>query len=247
MNWFKDIGLNEKQASLYMHVLEHGAQSASEIAVALKEQRTNVYLIVAELEEKGLVKRDESQPIVRFVAASPMRVQQLLATEQKRLAHQAAQLRKAMPELLGLHNLTSPKSGIAYFEGLKGYTATLDDAIRTQKEVCVFGASDVSHARPDAWAVLQSRLKIRAAKKIPTRMIFEAGLRYTTDLNSRKKQCIQVKFWGNNPFPGEIAVYGETVILTTYDEKLISLVVKNPAITATFQNIFDEVWESVKS
>lgn len=252
MEWFKDIGLNEKQARLYLFVLEHGAQTATELAKALGEQRTNIYLLAEELEQKRLLERDETKPVVHFVASSPVRVQRLLQQEQKRLADQAAQLRKAMPELLGLHQLASPKSGIAYFEGLKGYAAALDDQIRpNHREVCVFGATILDELRPDAWKVLIDKLQKRGRAGIKTRIIFEEALRESTTLSTNHspvlKRTMKARFWGESPYEGEIAVYGNTVVLTSYDEKLVSLVVRNKQIAATFQAVFDTAWEHAQA
>lgn len=252
MDWFKDIGLSDKQTRLYMFLLENSAKTASEMARALGEQRTNVYVLVDELEQKGLVQRDQSAPVVRFVAANPTQVQRLLQQEQKRLADQAIQLRKAMPELLGLHQLASPKSGIAYFEGLKGYAAALDDQIRpNHKEVCVFGATELEENRSDAWEILIEKLQKRGRAGIKTRIIFEEALRTSTTLSSDYsallRRTMKTRFWGVSPFEGEIAIYGDTVVLTSYDEKLVSLVVRNKQIAATFQAIFDQAWHSAKS
>lgn len=247
MEWFKDLDLNEKQQALYMHVLEKGAKTASELATELREQRTNIYLIAEELEELGLVQRDQSQPVVRFTAANPTRLQQLMREKQKKLASTVTELNKNIPELVALYHLNNEDQGMAYFEGLKGYTAALEDMIRTKKEVCVFAASNVSRARPDAWNVLQRKLDERARNKVKTKLLFEKGLDETRQRERRKKQKIEVRHWGKAPFDGEVAIYGATVVLTTYDEKLISLVIKNAAIAATLQSIFDTAWNAAQS
>lgn len=244
MDWFTELGLNSKQQKLYLHVLEHGAQSASELADGLKEQRTNIYLIVEELEGHGLIVRNEDKPIARFEATNPNQLQKLMLSKQKRLANSASQMKKVLPELLGLYQLSNKSPGFAYFEGIKGYTAALEDMIRSHEEVCVFGASNVSRARPDAWKTLQEKLQKRAKAKISTRILFEDSLESTTDIESRKRQKMEVRFWGNAPFEGEVAIYGSTVVLTTYDESLTSLVIKNLAIAKTMQSIFDTAWNS---
>ena len=242
MEWLKSLGLNDKQRKLYLYLLENGAVNASKIAQDLGEQRTNVYLITESLEQKGLVEKDESSPVVLFRATDPERLQRLMTEKQKQLAGSATELKRALPELKGLYHLNTASDGLAYFEGLKGYEAALEDMIRSKSEVCVFGASNVSGARPDAWSILQKKLGERSLAKVPTRILFEESLRETTDIASRKRQKMQVRFWGNSVFAGEVAIYGSTVVLTTYDEKLISLVIKNSDIAATMQAIFDTAW-----
>lgn len=243
MEWFKDLGISAKQQKLYLFLLEHGARSASQLAQELGEQRTNIYLLAEDLEKKGLVERDTSQPTVRFIATSPARLQQLLGQKQQVLAATASQLRKALPDLQGLYQLSSSRPGLAYFEGLKGYMVALEDMIRSKQEVCVFGASDISQSRPDAWSVLQNKLTKRAHSKVSTRIIFETALGAITDIPSRQRQRMQVRFWGDRVFEGEVAMYGHTVVLTTYDDTLTSLVIRNPVIASTMQAIFDTAWQ----
>lgn len=247
MEWFKTFGLNEKQQKLYMYLLEHGAKTASELAHDLGEQRTNIYLLAGELERLGLLERDEAQPIVRFATTNPSRLQELLTQRQQALAVQATQLRRLLPELRGMHQLSGSKPGFAYFEGLKGYEAALGDMIRSRQEVCVFGASDVSGSRPDAWGILQSKLHERASAKVPTRVLFETALMPEIELAVRQQQRMRVRFWGDAVFVGEVAIYGHSVVLTTYDDQLISLVIKNPAISGTMQAIFDTAWNQAET
>lgn len=242
MEWFKLLGLNDKQRNLYMYLLENGAVNASKIAKDLGEQRTNVYLLTEALQQKDLIEKDETSPVVLFRATNPDKLQKLMLAKQKQLAISAMELKKMLPELQGLYRLSTASDGLAHFEGLKGYEAALEDMVRFKSEICVFGASNVSRARPDAWKILQDKLNKRGFAKVPTRMLFEEELRSTTDIAAHNRQRMEVRFWGNSVFAGEVAIYGNTVVLTTYDEKLVSLVIKNQHIATTMRTIFDTAW-----
>ncbi len=249
MQWLHSLGLNPKQSITYTFLLENGVQPASFIADKLGEQRTNVYLIIEQLIQKGLVEKDESQPVVRFRPANPERLLELMSQQQRNLAASSAQLKQQLPLLSGLFHLNVADEGLAYFEGLKGYSAALEDMTTSQFEVCVFGSSDISSNRPDAKDVLNAKFQKRSLAKVPTRIIFDESLREASDipafLSMTTKKYTELRHWGHQPFGnGEIAIYGGTVVLTSYDEKLISLVIKNPAITATFQAIFDTAWNA---
>ncbi len=246
MEWLSTLGITQKQQKLYMYLLEHGSHTASELAGILGEQRTNIYLLAEDLEKNGLLERDASRPVVRFLATNPNRLQRLMTQKQHALAESATQLKKALPEMTGLYQINSAQPGLAYFEGIKGYSAALEDMIRSEQEVCVFGASNVSRARPDAWDVLQNKLQKRALAKVRTRILFEQALQESTDIHSRQRQRMQVRFWGDAVFDSEVAVYGSTVVLTTYDDKLSSLVIKNQSLANTLQSIFDTAWIAAK-
>jgi sugar-specific transcriptional regulator TrmB len=251
MEWFKILGLNEKQQAAYLYLLKNGAQSASDLARGLSEQRTNSYLIVEELVEKSLVEIDESQKVLRYRASNPEQLQKLMMDRQRHLAKQSSNLKQSLPDLVGMYHLTSSESGFAYFEGLGGYTTAMQDMINAKKEVCVFAASNALQDRPDVWDTLLRMLQKRAYAKIKTRIIYEESLKERVNISARTaeslKKSMEARFWGCSQFDGEVALYGNTTILTTYDEKLTSVVIKNKAITTTLQAIFDTAWASAKN
>lgn len=251
MDWLKSLGLNQKQSQLYQHLLTKGSATASELARDLGEQRTNIYLLLDALTNLGLAEKDDALPVAQFKATNPNKLQELMTARQRALATSSVQMKQALPELLGMYHLNTAHDGMAYFEGLKGYEAALEDMNKTSGEVCVFGATLLEEVRPDAWDILIKKLQKRALKKINTRIIFETTRKgsstLSVDHSSLLKQYMQARFWGNSVFEGEVALYDNAVVLTSYDEKLVSLVIKNKAIAATFQAIFNTVWESACS
>lgn len=251
MEWFQSLGLNQKQSQVYLSLLRRGSQTASQLALDLNEQRTNVYLLIEQLLALGIVQKDQSRPVDRFTPVDPNTFLGLMSRKQQILANRAAQLKKDLPELTGLFHLNVADEGLAFFEGLQGYSAALDDMVASQLDVCVFGASDISSRRPDAKRILEAKFQKRAQEKVSTRIIFDESLRDSsgvpTQLSLATKKYSLVRFWGEKPFGnGEVAIYGGTVVLTSYDDQLTSMVIKKPALTALFQTIFDTAWHQAK-
>ena len=250
MDWFQTIGLNKKQQAAYMYLLKNGARNATELAKGLGEQRTNIYLIVDELIADGLVEKDQSEKVLKYRATNPEQLQKLMMARQKHIASQTAELRQKLPDLMGLYHLTSSEAGMAYFEGLSGYEAALQDQIHAGEEVCVFAASNTLHDRPDAWEVLLKMLQKRGHAKVKSRILYEVAIKDRIDLSFRTheiiKKTMEARFWGDALFDGEVAIYKNSVIFTVYDEKLTSILIKNKAITATMQAIFDTAWGSAE-
>lgn len=248
MEWLNAVGLNKKQSLFYQYLLKTGASTASELAHDLGEQRTNIYLLADALINLGLVEKDDGHGVARFRATNPSRLQELMTARQKSLATSSSKMKQALPELLGLYYLNISQEGMAYFEGLKGYEAALDDMSKTKHEVCVFGATFLEEARPDAWSILMNKLHKRALARIKTRIIFEetrkSSKTLSVDRSSSLKKYMEARFWGKSPFEGEVTIYDSAVVLTSYDEKLVSLVIKNKAISETMQAIFNTAWQS---
>lgn len=250
MDWLRTLGLNKKQGLVYMHLLENGNATASELAQRLGEQRTNIYLLLDALTELSLVEKDESRPVAQFKVTNPNQLQQLMTQKQKAVSTSSAQLKQALPELLGLYHLNVAHEGMAYFEGLKGYGAALEDMNKANGEVCIFGATQLEEVRIDAWAIAMNKLQKRAAAKVRTKIIFEKTRKNSSTLSVDRLPILQsymeARFWGNAIFEGEVVVYDSTVVLTSYDDKLVSLVIKNSAIAVTFKTIFDTAWENAE-
>lgn len=247
MDVLSSLGLNQKQQQAYSSLLQNGSKTASELAVELSEQRTNVYLLMDRLIELGIVERDDSHPVARFTPTNPNCLQDLLSNKQRILAQQSSRLKAALPDLIGLYHLNIAEEGMAYFEGLKGYEAALDDMANSVVEVCVFGASAISSNRPDAKEVLNRKFQKRALAKVSTRILFDKSLQDSQDvpvsLSESTRRRSLVRYWGDRPFgSGEIALYGGTIVLTSYDDKLVSLVIKNAALFSMLQTVFDTAW-----
>ena len=250
MKWLQELGLNEKQSQLYLFLLEHGSLTASQLAKELGEQRTNIYLLVDVLIGQGLVEKDTSTPVARFKVTNPEKLQELMTERQRRIASQSVQMKRALPELVGLYHLNTAYDGMAYFEGLKGYEAALEEMNKISGEVLVFAAHEIEFTRLDAWNILIKQLTKRAKLKIKTRILFEAELKGSVRLSVNHspllKRYMKAGFWGDLPFEGEVALYDNAVVLTSYDEKLVSLIIKNSAIAATFRAIFETAWSQAE-
>lgn len=239
------LDLNTKQQSIYMYLLEHGPSTASDLGKSLGEQRTNIYLLSEKLVDMELVAKDDSTPITHLKITSPIRLQELLLEQQSKLAKNASRLKKQLPDFQGLYHLHTASEGLAYFTGVTGYRSTLDEQLRAGQDVCVISTAKVND-RPDLWDILQNSLQKRAIKKISTKMLLDPSLKSRVSVPELAQRRVQLRFWGNSPFQSEVALCGSSTILTTYDENLKSIVIKDRSITETFQVIFDTAWDSAE-
>ena len=66
-----EFGLSEKEAKVYLALLELEVATATEIAKNSNIKRSSTYVVLESLKEKGLVGTTEEKRIQRFVASSP--------------------------------------------------------------------------------------------------------------------------------------------------------------------------------
>lgn len=238
------FGLSVKEARFYLFLVEEGSMTAAEIAVRLKESRTNTYMVLEKLTTEELVETDDTMPVRRYRAADPAVFRERINRQMRQIKQTNAAINSVLPELTSLFNMTQHKPGVSYLEGLNGFKALLEDNARLKEGTIDLLASNVIQTNSAAWDLLQRGIAKRAAKGIRTR-----GLFYSTDQNwdeikKFEKRGYEVRRWGKEPLLGEIVIYGSKIAITVYQPSLIVTVITNDVMAQTFRVIFEQLWQS---
>jgi sugar-specific transcriptional regulator TrmB len=115
-----DFGLSEKEARVYLALLELGPVTAQDVASHSGVNRTTIYLAIESLKKHGLVSGYEKDGRSMFTAESPKRLADLIG-EEVRIAEEKQRLVSTfIPELLAMHRMERGKPVVRYFEGEEG-------------------------------------------------------------------------------------------------------------------------------
>lgn len=106
------VGFEEKEARVYLSLLELGPSQVSQIATRAGLKRPIVYYILAHLKNRGYVQEVSRGKVKHFSAADPSR---LLAVTQTA----TEELRFMLPLIHALQNKGKEKPRIEYFQGLE--------------------------------------------------------------------------------------------------------------------------------
>lgn len=237
------LGLNEKETQFYLYLLREGYKTGAELAKELSENRTNAYMVLNKLAELGLVEVDEARTVRHYQATNPENLKNIVVRRQQQLRQAQSSLSGVLPELISLFNLNQHKPGVVYFEGLEGYKTFQEDIARSDPPIDVI-ASNVVPENQDAWQELQKAVQKRNARGAQARIIFHNDARNWLDVGAFTTNGYEVRFWGDAPLEGEIAIYGSKVGLTAYQPALITTVITNDIIAGTFQILFEQIWGS---
>ena len=124
----QNLGLNPKEASTLLAVLEIGPASISDIAKRAKIKRPTVYYLVEELIKKGLVLKVPSGKRVFYKASEPKRILSLLDQRKQNFE-------KILPILEALF-LTKPNQPkVRFYEGKEGLKNIYEEMLNTHKKV----------------------------------------------------------------------------------------------------------------
>src|SRR3989344_6493164 len=114
-----NLGLNEKQAAIYVALIKLGKATAYAIAEEARLKRPTVYVVLGELMQKGLVNKFPREKKQVFTAKPP---DELFAEAEERMRL----AKSALPELLAIVYKKGPQFRTLYYEGEKGVREMLD-------------------------------------------------------------------------------------------------------------------------
>lgn len=237
----EQLGLSRVEANAYLYIVDIGTVLPRDVAVHIGQTRTNTYAILARLAEQGLLIEDESAKVRRYSAADPSMVKQLVTNKQRQLHVLSKSVDAITPELISRYRLGLQKPGVLYLEGLDGLRASLEDMARSKTEILLWGSSTVPE-NPQAYEMLQRAGVKRKARAIPTRMLLEQNARNWPHIHDFAKRGFTVRTSPNEPIEAEVAIYGDTVCMTSYAPNLIVTVLTNETIARTYRIIFEEAW-----
>jgi sugar-specific transcriptional regulator TrmB len=110
----KNLGLNEKEARVYIALLQAGRATAYTVAKHSGLKKPTTYVILEDLIDKGIVSKVPRAKVAQYAAISP---DDLFSMAKSRIANAE---KEALPELKALSWGKKYKVKVSYYEGLAG-------------------------------------------------------------------------------------------------------------------------------
>jgi sugar-specific transcriptional regulator TrmB len=251
-----DIGLNDKEASVYSCLLELGGAYPSTIAEKTKINRSTVYKILLELSVKGLVNEIEKSKKLFYHVADP---QKLIRFSKEQLRIRERQLEKAselVPELRELFAGSGGKPRVLFFEGPDTMDNLLEDMVATNMpyEMRAFSNAALFKDFTPKQSINQF-IKEKERKNITTRAIVPdvpGGRTFneTVFANIGKKYWPQIRYVDAEKFmfEAEITMYApnKVSIAKLSGSNIIGVIIEDKTIHDMLGMIFEIAWMSAK-
>ena len=230
-------GLNQKQANVYLAVLELGTASVQAIARKAELKRPTTYLILDELEAKGLV-GIVPQKKALYTAESPERLISDLTKKQELL-------KRFLPDLLALHNSKKEKPKVQLFQGKEGVEEAYQIALKSSVIDIFCTMTDVNKYYPE----LPKELKRRAhAGQIKVRELITrnpadiAHVEWIGNTNNYENRFTPpgMKFLTDN------FMFDNSVVFVSYQPYLFAVLITSEGIATTIKTIFELAWQSAE-
>lgn len=237
--FLKDLQLNEKEAEIYLTLLEIGSQAASVVAKRVNIPRSSVFFHLENLIKKGFVQKEIRSTVQYFSALPPEKIKQLLQRRKSKVDDQMEQLSGLIPSF---KSITSPflnESKVTYFEGVEGLCKMIDDVIQTKDEL-YFISAHIFH--PEVRNYIRNTYvpaRKKAKKKAEMIVTDSSDARNYVNLAHDIYKWVGFVEAKNIKFDATIAIYGNKIqFLSTKIEDLTGVLIENEFLANTMKSMF---------
>ncbi|OGG47362.1 hypothetical protein A2671_02295 [Candidatus Kaiserbacteria bacterium RIFCSPHIGHO2_01_FULL_49_13] len=253
----KEIGLSDKEAVVFLVLLERGPTLVSSVAQIAKLNRTTTYGIIKELVQRGLVSSVQKQGATRYQSIAPELLPGYIERRREELAENKKNIEKELPQIELLRNKRSILPKIQFHEGAEGVMAVYDDHLATDEPYEMLGFADLDQIvkfLPQNYLTKYMREKEKRGIKV--RGIFadsELARKYTTELHPNTRESMRAAIHylpkENFPFKGEITAYGKNKvsIINLKEDQVSALVVADESFYEMMKVIFELAWNGTSS
>lgn len=239
----QSLGLNEKEAKVYLASLELGQATVQKISAKADIKRPTTYFIIEGLMERGLMSSYYQGKKQFFMAEMPERILDLIAKERKELELREEQFKRLLPELQSINNRNKDKPVVKYYEGKDGIlTMTLENLkLKKNQTFDNFFSRDFVDKimTPDDLKLIRDA---RLENKVRARAI------YTRDKGSLENiENAEIIRVSSEEFPVscDIAFYEDRVRIASFEDRIMGVVIEDKEIAQSLRALFELAWKWV--
>lgn len=242
-----EFGFSDKEAKIYIALLELEVATANEIAKTANINRSSTYVVLEALKNKGFVGLSNDKKVQGYVAVSPDIILETLENNIKKQNILRDQIKNIIPDLKGLDKSSKKAPVVRVFEGKAGLKETYFDIFNTGvKEIRACEDIDrIVKIFPD---FLEFDYQQRIKKEIPISAIGSAK-KNILELRSKSPEdpfCKHAfipedKF----KFPVDVTIYGDRLAFVSPTD-MTGIIIEHKEIAESLKSIFDLAFEEAK-
>lgn len=233
--------MSEKEASLYLALIQLGPSPVRTIAVKAGINRGTAYDILKSLQEQGLVSYYDKSKHRYFVAEDPEKLHAMIEARFSVLNRGKSQIEEIIPQLKSLYDNAGDKPVTRYYEGFAGIKTILTDVIETlaasrEKKYFVYSSADIRKYLYTAFPEFNSA-RLHAQIQVQVLAIGEGG--ELAGLDERRWLSREGRA------PAYILIYENKVAMISVDtnEQPRGVIVEDASLSQTHKLLFQWAWE----
>ncbi|PIN75303.1 hypothetical protein COV18_03885 [Candidatus Woesearchaeota archaeon CG10_big_fil_rev_8_21_14_0_10_37_12] len=242
----QQFGLTDGEAKVYEALIVIGASKVGPIVKKSGIAYSNIYEVLQRLTEKGLVSFITREKTKIFQAVEPSRLQEFLDKKEEEIERSKKALTNILPSLENIKALTGSKLDAEVFVGMKGITTAYKILLKDAKKEDIdlyFYMSSPKYIEPatifygKTWTWM-SKIEIKALG-IANRE--HKGAEMTKNYPSWVDER-----YVNYPVPGNIDILNDKVLIISWSDKPIGILIQSKDVADNFRNYFYATWKIAK-
>jgi len=241
-----ELGFQEKEASVFLSLLELGPSTATEIARKAGINRTTSYDILESLSSRGLISLIPEAKIQKYAAQDPKKVIDFLENKVRNTKKQLEKATSLLPELMSVYN-TKEKPRVKFYEGIEEMKEAFEDTLTAKNEILAYAVGE------DMYKALSEKyfndyFKKRVAKNISVRVIApdDEGTKKVIENDAEELRTTLLVPKETFYFSVETNIYNNKVLLISWREKF-AVLVESAQIADSQRKMFELAWMGAKS
>jgi sugar-specific transcriptional regulator TrmB len=237
----QNTGLREKEAAIYLAILELGESTVSKIAKKARIKRPTCYVVLQSLIEKGLAVKVMREERALFFAGRP----KMLVTEAEM---NLREIKRIVPQLESMTENQEGKPRVMIYEGREDIDRAYDDAFISKGENLYISTVNLAiDLFPRSYKKFLNKLPTADTKFREIVDDSEDGHDYakkvskTHGVRYRDIRFIPKEFL---PFEADIGIFGNNVVITSLKKDYFTVRIESIEVSNAFRVVFEMMWRA---
>ncbi len=244
--YLQDLGLSDKEAAIYLALLQVDGATALDLSKKTKINRSTVYVVIESLSKKGLISETTLGKKTQFQAEPPERLETYVERRKTQFEEQSKLLKDIIPQMKTVQRDTGERPVVKYYEGREGIISLLEEffanAGEDEKIVYLLYPKDILEETFTETEREKYR-NVRLGKKIHSRSM------YTSEKSERPsdEMAERIKIDGKKyPISCDISIYKDRIRINTLGKKFSGIFIKSQDLADTLRSLFNLAFDSLK-
>lgn len=242
--YLQDLGLNEREASVYVALLQVDTASVIALAQKTKINRSTTYTVLDSLFKKGLISEVQIGKKTHYQAERPERLETYVEKQKILLEEQSKKLKDIIPMLKSVTRESGERPVVKFFEGRDGIISSTEEffAGEEKNDIAYFfypnDLMDEALTDEDKKRFHSLRMK----KNIKGRILYtRAAGELASDTMGERVRIDEKKY----PITCDIAIYKDKIRMNTMGKSFSGIFIKSRDIADTLRSIFNLAYDQL--
>lgn len=232
------LGLTDCEATMYLTLLAHGAQSVQVIARESRISRTAAYEVLDSLTQRGLVSKKTEGAKWTFLAEDPEKLDAYFSQRLSLFEVELQTLKRITPELRVYQGAQDTRPRVRFLSGYEGLRELFQDVERVEpEELCEFLDQDELQGKIDKKKLAEARSGVNYGRT-KVKFLFKGESFIPTAAYAEHRRVKDAA-----AFRGNFWMYANRVVFLNYQKNIEIVIIDHHVFAETMRSLFYLAWD----